>query len=398
MEVERTNGREVTIEYLARDARGRTNAHWLVCGFRASAFRGDRLTVSKMVTDRRGVFNATQLQMLNIWQRLMAQAPPPSPSLAPPTAGPPVRSPLYLLQQGVNALVPCAVYALLAVGFSLVYGLLGRINFAFGEIAAIAGISFFLGLTLAAANGTVPGIAIGCAIILVAVVIAAGCSLASERVVFRPLLHADSQAALIAAFGLALVMREGLRLAYGLRDFWLTPVVSRTWVLARDSETAVTVSALQLVLMTAAVAVGAAIALLLRRSRFGRHYRACCQNALMATLVGINVARTAALTFALAGAAVGIAGVFITVYYGNASTTLGVLLGFKALVAAIVGGFGSLPGAIVGGISVGFVEQLWSAYLGAGTRDLGVFALLVLAFILRPCGLFGHRDDRDQRW
>jgi branched-chain amino acid transport system permease protein len=220
---------------------------------------------------------------------------------------------------------------------------------------------------------------------------------ASERFVFRPLARSDGQAALIAAIGLAMAMREGLRLAQGSRDFWLAPVVSRSWVLARDGEAVVTVSGLQLMLLAAAIACCTAIALLLRYSRFGRRYRACCDDRRMAALTGVNVTRTAALTFALAGAASGVAGLFVTVYYGTANAYMGLILGFKALVAAIAGGLGSVPGAIIGGLIVGLIEQLWSGYLTFGYRDLAVFGLLAVVLVFRPRGLFGRPGNDGER-
>ncbi|MCU0837758.1 MAG: branched-chain amino acid ABC transporter permease [Rhodospirillales bacterium] len=386
VEVERTNGRDVTIEYLARDRRGRVNAHWLVCGFRGSLFRGERLTVSKVVTDRRGVLNPTQLHMLRLWQRLTAQRLPPTAAIGPSPAGAPVHSPLYLLQQGINAIVPCAVYALLAAGFTLVYGLIGRINFAFGDMAAVAGILFFLGVTLAAGSGASEVALAWTAVAGVAVAAAAVWGFASERLVFRPLARHDGQAALIAAIGLAVSLREGLRLAQGSRDFWLSPVVSRTWVLARDGETAVTVSSLQLTLLAAAAVACGALALLLRYSRFGCRYRAVCEDAPMAALLGVDGTRIAAITFAVGGTAAGLAGVFVAVYYGSANAYMGLILGFKGLAAAVIGGFGSLPGAVAGGVIIGLIEQLWSAYLSFGSRDLAVFGLLVAILVLRPRG------------
>lgn len=397
-EVDPTDPRELTIEYVARNERGRLVQHWLVCGFRGNMFRGERLTLVKVVTDRRGVFNATQLQMLRIWQRLMApqhQRLSGEVETGPP--GAPIHSPLYLLQQLVNSIVPCSVYALLAAGFTLVYGLIGRINFAFGDIATVAGLTLYLGLTIAAGTGAGDAPWVWAAATAVAVGIAAVWGFASERYVFRPLARSSGQAALIAAIGLAMAMREGLRLAQGSRDFWLAPIVTRSWVLARDGETAVSTSGQQLVVLAAATACCAAVVLLLRFSRFGLCYRACRDDRRMAALVGVDARRIAALTFAVGGAASGVAGLFVTAYYGTVNAYVGLALGFKALVAAIAGGLGSVAGAIAGGLAVGLIEQLWSAYLTFGYRDLAIFGLLAAVLIFRPRGLFGRAEDAGDR-
>lgn len=390
VDIERTNGREVTLEYLSRDRRGQVGRHWLVCGFRGGGVLGPPLTLTKVVTDRKGVLNTTQLQMLAIWQRLAAQ--PPAAGAGDAVGGGAARSPLYLLQQLINALVPACAYGLLAAAFSLIWGLIGRLNFALGDLTAVAGLCLLLGLPGAAAAGLPAGAATWLALLAFAIAAAAAIAFACDRYVFRPLAGASGQAGLIAAIGLAMTLREGLRLAHGERDLWLPPMVTQTWVLVRDGVTAVAVSGQQLALLCLAAACAVLLAGLLCGTRFGQRYRACCADRQMAALLGIDGGRIAAATFLLAGAAAAVAGLMITVYFGTINASAGFLLGFKGLVAALIGGLGSLPGALLGGFMVGVGEQLWSAYLDIAYRDVAVFGLLLAVLAVRPRGLFAAGD------
>lgn len=381
---------EHTIEYRALDERGRTQTHWLFCRFAGSAFGSGRLQLTAVANDRQGMFSGTQLQMLKIWQRISEQRGPPPKPAPPRTTSFKPANPLYFLQQLVNAIVPCSTYALIAVGFTLVYGVIGRINFAFGDIATIGGTTAYLGLTLAAALGAGDAAGVWLAMSVAVVLIAASWGLASDRFVFRPLAGRDGQAALIAAIGLAIALREGLRLAIGSRDLWLKPTATTTRVLAGDGFAAVVISELQLAIALSAVSLCALLGFALRFSRFGRNYRACCDDRRMAELTGVDAGRTVGLAFAVAGALAGIAGVVVTVYYGSVSAYMGLILGFKALVAAIAGGLGSVAGAVVGGILIGVIEQVWSGYLPFGYRDLAIFGLLAVVLIFRPQGLLGR--------
>lgn len=393
-EMGESNEHEHTIEYRSLDASGRTQKHWLFCRFAGSAFGRGRLQLTAVANDRQGMFSDTRLEMLKIWQRVTEQRGPPPKPTQPKTPSFKLANPLYFLQQLVNAIVPCSTYSLIAVGFTLVYGLIGRINFAFGDIATVGGMTVYLGLTLAAALGVGDAAPLW-PLLGIAVILVAGCGgLASDLFVFRPLAGRDGQAALIAAIGLAIALREALRLAIGSRDLWLEPTVTVTRLLAGDGQTAVVVSDLQVMILLSALIICTFLAIGLRASRFGRNYRACCDDRRMAELIGVEVNRTVSLTFAAAGALAGIAGIVVTVYYGSVSAYMGLILGFKALVAAIVGGLGSVAGALAGGILVGVVEQLWSGYLPFGYRDLVIFGLLAFVLVFRPQGLLGRTSER----
>jgi branched-chain amino acid transport system permease protein len=189
-------------------------------------------------------------------------------------------------------------------------------------------------------------------------------------------------------------MEEGLRLFQGVRDHWVPPTFSTPIGLAAAGTFVVTVTPMQIGIALAAFGTAVAVLLLLRRSRFGRNWRAFADDPGAAALLGVAPGRILAGTFLLAGLMAGLAGWIMAVYYGNVSAAMSTMLGLKALVAAIVGGIGSVPGAFVGGVVIGLVEAFWSAYFDIGMRDIVVYAILIAVFVLRPGGLFGFSGPR----
>ncbi len=300
---------------------------------------------------------------------------------------PPVSHRLYFLQQVVNAVPISSIYVLIAVGFSLVYGVAGRINLAFGEMATLAAYAVFVAVTLAAAVGFDASIAVLAAALILGSTVSALWGWATHGTIFRPLRHSGTQALLIATVGLAIFLRELMRLAQGSHDNWLRPLVTEAHVLARDGAFEVSVSTAQLAVLALTVVACGLVAGMMTASRFGRRYRACADDLRMAALVGIDTERVFAFALALGCASAGLAGAIVVLYYGTVSAYMGTLIGFKALVAALVGGLGSYPGAIVGGIAVGLFETLWSGYFGGDYKDVGVFALLAAVLVFRPAGL-----------
>jgi branched-chain amino acid transport system permease protein len=205
--------------------------------------------------------------------------------------------------------------------------------------------------------------------------------------VFRPLVGAAGQAALIASLGLALVIQEGLRLLQGADDLWLGPLGGATWTVLDAGGFTVVASASQ------AVVVGGVILLLalqfgvVDRGRFGRQWRAVAADRPMAALVGVDVGRISGLVMALATLYAALAGAIVVLHYGGASFHMGTMLGFKALTAAILGGLGSPVGAVLGALTVAGVETFWTGYVDTQSKDIAVFALLAIALMARPQGL-----------
>jgi branched-chain amino acid transport system permease protein len=296
----------------------------------------------------------------------------------------------YGLQMALDGLPLSAIYALLAAAYSLVYGLIGRINFAFGELAAAGG--YAAAMAALALAGLPPAPLLAAAFALAAAV-ACGWSFASARAVFIPLRRARGQQALVATVGLALFLQELLRIAQGDRTSWMAPQLNQPFALARAGDFITVATPMTFVATAVALAVGLGLVLLFRWTRTGREWRAYSDDPLAAELLGVSPVALTARAFALSGALAGLAGATMTAAYGAVGYGLSGTLTLKALAAAIVGGIGSLPGAFLGGLIVGAAEAGWSALFPIDDRDLAVYALLIVFIALRPSGLLGPRDD-----
>ena len=294
----------------------------------------------------------------------------------------------YALQQALDGLPLAAIYALLAAAYSLVYGLVGRINLAFGDFAAAGGYAAALGalLTVGQAPATIliTALALGGAA-------AAAWGIATSRWVFHPLRDATGQQALVASVGLAMAIDEFLRLTQGNRPVWVSPMLNAPFGLARSGDFVVT-SALDALLSGGfAILAGLTLVAAMRFTRFGRRWRAYSEDPLAAQLFGVSPPAILAQTFALAGAFAGLSGFVMTMYYGSVGYAAATGLGLKALVAAILGGVGSVPGALIGGLLVGAFEAVWQACFSVDYRDVAVFSLLAITLVLKPGGLLGVR-------
>jgi len=307
------------------------------------------------------------------------------------TATPEVPRPVaYGLQMALDGLPRAAIYALLATAYSLIYGLIGRINFAFGELAAAGG--YAAAMTAIAFVGAPPGPLLAGAFALAGFV-AGGWSYATARCVFLPLRNARGQQALVATIGLALFLQELLRIAQGDRSSWMPPLLNQPFALAHAGDFYAVAAPMTFVASALTLCVGLALILIFRRTRIGREWRAYADDPLATELLGINPAAIATSAFILSGAFAGLAGATMTAAFGAVGYGLSEALTLKALAAAIVGGFGSLPGAFVGGFAVGAIEVGWSALFPINDRDLAVYALLVIFIALRPSGILGVREN-----
>ncbi len=194
--------------------------------------------------------------------------------------------------------------------------------------------------------------------------------------------------------GWAIFLQEYLRLIQGTRERWLQPIYTEPHLLGAAQGFAVSVATSQILVLLLTAGLCAALWLGMARSRFGRHHRACSDDGAMAALCGVDVDRTVALSFALGAAYAAAGGFLVILYYGGVNFYMGLLLGFKALVAAIVGGIGSVPGAMLGGVLVAVLETFWSGYLTIAYKDVAVFGLLAAMLVFRPCGLLGKPSSR----
>jgi branched-chain amino acid transport system permease protein len=379
----------IRIDYVARAPGGASRARYVRCVFGGQTFSADRLDLIAVETESGSLGDARLYFLKRFWlerspgagARLGAE--PAVPVLPPSLA--------YVAQQFINAIALCAVYALLATAYSLIYGITGRINLAFGEIAMLGAYGAIGAIALLVTLGLGDPL-VGVAVALAAAAVFSGLwSAVIGRTVIAPLhaRHRLGQPILVATAGLALALQELLHVTQGVRERWLPPLFQEPIALARAGAFVVTVTPLQIAVVTIILAAALALLWLFTRTRFGLSWRAYADDPHTAALLGVDGGRLLSATFWLAGLSAGLAGAVVGVYYGNVSTGLGTMLGIKALIAALLGGIGSVPGAFIGGLVVGLIETAWSAYFDMTLRDMVIYTLLVVLFLLRPGGLFG---------
>jgi branched-chain amino acid transport system permease protein len=299
----------------------------------------------------------------------------------------------YFVQQLINGLTLGAIYALIAIGYTMVYGIIGMINFAHGEVYMIGA---FLAIITFTALGLVGITFVPVAIVivlLVSMVFTAAYGWSIERVAYRPLRGSFRLAPLISAIGMSIFLQNYVQIAQGAKIKSLQPVVQGNITLMTSAEGfTVAISWLQIIIMLVTVGLMLGFTLLIQRTPLGRAQRACEQDLKMASLLGVDVDRTISLTFVMGAALAAVAGVMITMYYGVIDFFIGFLAGVKAFTAAVLGGIGSLPGAMLGGLLIGLIEAFWSAYFSVEYKDVATFSILVVVLIFRPTGLLGQPE------
>jgi branched-chain amino acid transport system permease protein len=298
---------------------------------------------------------------------------------------------LYFSQQLINGLTLGAMYGLIAIGYSMVYGIIGMINFAHGEIYMIGAFLSIISFTLLGILGVtwVP-----LALVLV-LLIAMACTSAYgwtvERLAYRPLRGSFRLAPLISAIGMSIFLQNYVQLLQGANVKPLPPVITGG-VIFDTGGFPIRIGYIQITIMLLTVILMIAFSYLIGRTALGRAQRACQQDLVMAGLCGVNVDRTISLTFVMGAALAAVAGVMATLYYGVIDFFIGFLAGIKAFTAAVLGGIGSIPGAMLGGLLLGMVEAFWSGYFSIEYKDVAAFSLLVLVLIFLPTGLLGKPE------
>lgn len=298
----------------------------------------------------------------------------------------------YFIQQLINGLTLGSVYGLIAIGYTMVYGIIGMINFAHGEIymiGAFIGIVTFLALGLVGIT-YVPLVLV--LMLIVSMLFTAAYGWTLERVAYRPLRGAPRLAPLISAIGMSIFLQNYVQILQGARVKPIQPVLSGGIEIMRSGDFAVTLSYLQIIIMVLTVVLMTAFSLLIGKTQLGRAQRACEQDRAMAALVGVNVNKTIALTFVVGASLAAVAGVIVTLYWGVIDFFIGFLAGLKAFTAAVLGGIGSLPGAMLGGLLIGLIEAFWSGYFTVEYKDVATFTILVLVLIFLPYGLLGKPE------
>ena len=282
----------------------------------------------------------------------------------------------YFLQQLINGLTLGAIYGLIAIGYTMVYGIIGMINFAHGEIYMIgAFISIIAFLVLGLAGVTYVPLALAI-VLLITMLFTSIYGWAVERIAYRPLRGSFRLAPLISAIGMSIFLQNYVQIFQGARGKPMPPVVQGGFTVFESGGFAVRLSYLQLIIMllTLALMIG------------------CEQDRKMAALLGVDVDRVISLTFVMGAALAAVAGLMVTLYYGVVDFFIGFLAGVKAFTAAVLGGVGSLPGAMLGGILIGLIEAFWSGYFSVEYKDVSVFVVLILVLVFCPTGLLGRPE------
>jgi branched-chain amino acid transport system permease protein len=298
------------------------------------------------------------------------------------------------LQQLINGLTLGSIYALVALGYTMVYGILGLINFAHGEVLMIGALTALTVVKALAASG-LPGPVVVLIGLLVAALVCMALGFTIERIAYRPLRNAPRLAPLITAIGVSIVLQQMAMLIWG-RNYHAVPAL----LPAEAHEVlGASITDLQLIIVAVAGITMAGLMLLVNRTRLGRAMRATAENPAIAGLMGVDANRIIALTFVIGSALAALAGVLVSANYGIAHYNMGFILGLKAFTAAVLGGIGNLAGAMVGGVLLGVIEALGAGYIGDLTggifgsayQDVFAFFVLITVLIFRPSGLMGEK-------
>ncbi|WP_144186320.1 ABC transporter permease subunit [Elioraea rosea] len=298
----------------------------------------------------------------------------------------------YALQQLVNGLTLGMIYGLIALGYTMVYGIIGMINFAHGDVFMIGAFISLISFILLGMGG-ITAVPIALVLVLaIAMCFTALYGFAVERVAYRPLRGSFRLAPLISAIGMSIFLQNFVQVAQGARVKPLEPVVTGGIVLMEGGTFTVTISAMQIIIILTTLVVLTIFTLIVARTPLGRAMRACEQDQRMAKLLGIDVDRTISLTFVIGAALAAVAGMMYLLYYGVIDFFIGFVAGVKAFTAAVLGGIGSLPGAVLGGLLIGLIETFWSAYFSVQYKDVAAFSILALTLLFMPSGLLGRHD------
>ncbi|MDH4225703.1 MAG: branched-chain amino acid ABC transporter permease LivH [Deltaproteobacteria bacterium] len=291
-------------------------------------------------------------------------------------------------QQLINGLILGSVYGLIAIGYTMVYGIIGMINFAHGEVYMISAYLGAIFLALAAFFGvnSAPVALVAALVLTVAIIAVYG--FAVERTAYRPLRGSGRLAPLISAIGMSLVLQNYVQLSQGARDKSVANLFGGV-VRFGQGMGAVQVTHIQLIIMGATLVSMAGLTWIVQKTSLGRACRATEQDPTMAALLGIHTDRVISIVFVLGSALAGVAGVLISLNFGSFNFFIGFVAGIKAFTAAVLGGIGSLPGAMLGGLILGLSESLFAGLVNSDYKDVFAFSLLVLVLIFRPTGLLG---------
>lgn len=297
------------------------------------------------------------------------------------------------LQQLINGLTLGSIYGLIAIGYTMVFGIIGMVNFAHGDVfmlSAFIALIFFMIVSAALGAGL---IVISLMIVLVlAMFFTSLWNWTIERVAYRPLRGSFRLAPLISAIGMSIFLTNFVQVVQGPRNKSIPPMLNDSITLIDSATYSVSISYKQIVIIVTTAVLLAAFWYIVQKTSLGRAQRACEQDRKMAGLLGIDVDRTISITFVMGAALAAVAGVMYLVLYGVVNFADGFTPGVKAFTAAVLGGIGSLPGAVIGGLLIGLIEVMWSAYFTTDYKDVAAFCILAVVLVFMPSGILGRPE------
>jgi branched-chain amino acid transport system permease protein len=297
------------------------------------------------------------------------------------------------VQQLINGLTLGSIYGLIAIGYTLVFGIIGMVNFAHGDVFMISSFIALVGFLILTSWVGIGSVALALVIVLiVAMILTALVNWTIERVAYRPLRGSFRLAPLISAIGMSIFLSNFVQVAQGPRNKSIPPMFNDRIVVMQGSGYDVTVSYKQIAIWIVTAILLIAFWYLVSRTALGRAQRACEQDPKMAALLGIDVDRTISITFMIAAALAAVAGTLYLTFYGVVRFDDGFVPGVKAFTAAVLGGIGSLPGAVLGGLLIGLIETLWAEYVSSAYKDVAAFSILAIVMIFMPQGILGRPD------
>ncbi|MFB8342970.1 branched-chain amino acid ABC transporter permease [Brucella cytisi] len=296
----------------------------------------------------------------------------------------------YFFQQVINGLALGSIYGLIAIGYTMVYGIIGMINFAHGDVFMLgAFMALIVFLMITTFIGALPIALMLLLMMIVAMLLTGLWSWTIERVAYRPLRGSFRLAPLITAIGMSIALSNFVQVTQGPRNKPVPQLLNGSYNIFGTN---VTVSLKQVVVIVVTAVLLTIFWYIVNRTSLGRAQRACEQDRKMAALLGINVDRVISLTFVMGAMLAAVAGTLYLSFYGVISFADGFIPGVKAFTAAVLGGIGSLPGAVVGGLLIGLIEALWSAYFSIDYKDVAAFSILAIVLIFMPSGILGRPE------
>ena len=298
----------------------------------------------------------------------------------------------HYLQQLLNGLTVGSTYALIAIGYTMVYGIIGMINFAHGEVYMIGAYVAFLVIAGLAMYGidAVPVLMVAAFAATMIVTSAYGYSI--ERVAYRPLRGGNRLLPLISAIGMSIFLQNAVLLAQDSKDKAIPNLLPGNFIIGESAASGVVVSYMQVLIFVITFIAMIGLTLFISRSRLGRACRACAEDIKMANLLGINTNAIISLTFVIGAAIAAVASVLLGMQYGVINPSMGFLAGIKAFTAAVLGGIGSIPGAVLGGLLLGVAEAFGADIFGDQYKDVVAFSLLIIVLLFRPTGILGRPE------